>query len=150
VKLGFASWPLSDCDVFLLNTANQIDPSWRTNPEVVSKKPFWLEKLKTGVEEEKRDALAFLGMAGGDDVVQPILDAMNGPDFRYRFDECIRALGHCSSPLAVQPVMDSFDKAGKNAGRVRAALKEMTGQDFGTDKQKWVDWWAQNKGRHGL
>jgi hypothetical protein len=146
---GFMSWPTTDCDRPVLEALDKIDIAWRTNPQMLKLLPLWLEKLKSAEGEDKRDALALVALAGSDAGVGPILAAMKGPSFPYQFQDCVRALGRSNSRLAVTPLIDSFDEAGSQADRVAIALFELTGQNFGTNKGKWADWWSLSEDNPG-
>lgn len=151
IMYGFINWPLGDCDAHIPAALDKIDSAWRFNPEVRRQLPDWIKKLKSEDFQEKRDALAVVSLAGGDEVVPHILEVMNGPEFPYQFGDSVKALGHTRSVLAVQPLIDAFDKAGSGgAEAVAAALRELTAQDLGAGKKSWEDWWAANKGAHGV
>jgi len=70
------------------------------------------------------------------------LEALNivlyGPDYRkhrYAVDLLIRAL--------------RADDAGAR-GKALRSLRELTGQDFGTDAAAWESWWGENRSRFRL
>ena len=68
-----------------------------------------------------------------------------------------RALGDAKERAAVQGLIDGFDVAfrsedlGKGShatpatyrNRIAASLQQITGQQFGADKQQWLEWWHE-------
>ena len=72
----------------------------------------------------------------------------NSKEAFYR-QESIKALGDLGNELAVEPLINSFKHVQKNAylkQQVSEALKKLTGQNFGSDSKKWLEWWQQNGG----
>jgi len=101
-----------------------------------------------GADAEKWDrcmATALVGGYQGQDVVPVLQEAIRDRD------PCVRACG--ATGLARTKTIDgtrllvgALDDADRAVRRTcRAALFDLTDQDFGEDKGKWLEWWEKNK-----
>jgi len=63
-------------------------------------------------------------------------------------EAAVYALGKLKDPRAVEPLIEALkDKEPEVPPNADYALREITGQDFGIDPEKWQKWWGENKGR---
>jgi len=79
-------------------------------------------------------------------VLTPYLSENADP---YDRQESISALGDLRNEQAVEPLIKTLKNAQDNFSlrhRTSEALKKITGQDLGSDPEKWIEWWRQKKG----
>ena len=81
----------------------------------------------------------------GEPAVEPLIQALKDEDSGVR-EGAAEALGKIKDPRAVEPLIQALkdEDSGVRQGAAYA-LREITGKDFGTDYNKWNEWWQKNK-----
>lgn len=79
--------------------------------------------------------------------VPPLIDVLkDDADLGVRA-RAASALGQIKDSRAVEPLIIALGDKGRVPEEAGSALKRITGQDFGTDRIKWQQWWNQYKPR---
>ena len=80
---------------------------------------------------------------------EPLIAALKRDHLEAR-GQAARALARLGDPRAVEPLIASLrGRDPYNQSFVVRALRNMTGQDLGTDFSRWEDWWERYKARGG-
>ncbi len=89
------------------------------------------------------------GLAGTypDPDVPPMLAVLAKNGSPYSIRACaVTGLRKTKSSQAIEPLIDALSDENKDVQEAaKYGLKELTGQDFGTDQAKYRDWWLKNK-----
>jgi vesicle coat complex subunit len=106
-----------------------------------------IKKLKHKDVKIREEAAETLGELKDPRAVEPLIKALKDKDSRVRSEAAI-ALGKLRDPRAVEPLIEALkDKDPEVPPNADYALREITGQDFGVNPEKWQKWWEENKGR---
>jgi hypothetical protein len=94
-----------------------------------------------GADGEVRFAIAAaLARLGADDGIEAVVSYLGDRDRATR-EYAVDALGASDNPLALPHLMDALeDRDHLVRTRAELFLREMTGQDLGSDAQSWRDW----------
>lgn len=113
-----------------------------------------IEPLIAAIKDDdvyvRKSSIRILGFMGDDRAVEPLIAALKDQDATVR-RFAARALGHYCDPRVVTSLITFLksedEHSYKNHAMVNAAysLKEITNKEFGTDHQKWAEWWKKNK-----
>lgn len=86
-----------------------------------------------------------LGEIGDKIAVKPLIEALKVLDYSVCCSAA-KALAKIGDTRAVRPLIRLLKNGNKYVRlTVAEALKEITGQDFGTDYEQWMEWWNKNK-----
>ena len=78
--------------------------------------------------------------------LEPLIDVMKNDDNGYVRAMAAWALGEIGDVRAVEPLIAAItDESHDVQNRAPLALKQITGQDFGPDADKWAAWWKENR-----
>jgi hypothetical protein len=117
------------------------------DPRVVETLIIALSDNKSGFF--RSELVGALGDTKDPRAVEPLIAALRHPGSGVR-EEAAKSLGKIRDPRAVEPLISTL--RGENDFQVRrntaAALKSITGKDFGNDPKKWQAWWEKNKDRY--
>lgn len=134
-------------------------------PEDIRKEIKRLRSPKTSVRidaarclgdmgEKARPAVPFLIKLLHD--MEEASDSMGNPTdmvivFSNPRQAAAQALAKIKAPRAIGPLIDvvNLDYTRYGYGTARWALKEITGQDFRDDQERWMEWWEKNKNSFG-
>ncbi|HEY3417564.1 MAG TPA: HEAT repeat domain-containing protein, partial [Armatimonadota bacterium] len=95
----------------------------------------------------KQEAAWALGEIGDAQAVEPLI-AMLGAGTRDERQAVAEALGKLKDPRAVPALISELDYLGVPAAHtIAAALKAITGQNFGEDSARWKGWWETQQVR---
>ncbi|MCD6493385.1 MAG: HEAT repeat domain-containing protein [Archaeoglobaceae archaeon] len=112
------------------------------------KDPRAVEPLIQALKDEDsgvRCAAANALVRIGEPAVEPLIQALKDDDSNVR-EKAAWALGWIGDKRAVEPLIQALKDEDSNVRQGAAyALGEITGKDFGTDYNKWNEWWQKNK-----
>ena len=75
----------------------------------------------------------------------PLVDALKDESSTVRRDALL-ALAVFADPKTIEPILDSLqDKDIYVVSAARHALNQITGKNFGSHSEKWLQWWEENK-----
>ena len=79
--------------------------------------------------------------------IEPLINNLKNTDIFIR-KIAAEALGNIKDYRAVEPLISVLDDESENI-RIAAAsaLEQIVGENFGQEKEKWDEWWMQNKGK---
>ncbi|MFB0566676.1 MAG: HEAT repeat domain-containing protein [Candidatus Aminicenantaceae bacterium] len=104
-----------------------------------SSAPFDLAYSKAGVSSK---LLEMMGTAYG---YTFLLSALKDGNWEVSY-YATKALGELGDPRAVEPLITALKDEESSIRRDAAdSLKNITGEDFGEDQEKWQKWWKENK-----
>jgi HEAT repeat protein len=88
----------------------------------------------------RQSAIQALGQIEDPRAVDPVIDALNDTDQNVRV-AAIRSLGKMRNPRVVEPLIAAL-RDRREIIRIEAtwALKKNTGEDFGSDLNRWRQW----------
>ena len=91
----------------------------------------------------KKGSVPFI--KGDKSAIEPLIKVLKDKNGDVRASTAM-ALGTIGDKSAIKPLIEVL-KDKKEFARLEAerALKKITGQDFGTDYEQWMEWWEKNK-----
>lgn len=110
-----------------------------------------VDYLKDPAEENRRWAVNALGMLGTDDIVEPLIDVFRtdpSPDVRERAACNLAESGMLTKDQRrkvipyLLPMTDDASLDNQTRGWVYQALREISGEDHGTEPARWRNWWG--------
>jgi hypothetical protein len=98
-----------------------------------------------------RYAMAAVGRAFGKDVVDALVRLAVAADARER-SVAIRELGQAGQAATVPELIKALSnpREPEVVSAAHVALARVTRQDFGTDVERWSEWWQDNAARHRI
>jgi len=101
-----------------------------------------VKPLTNALNDSNRDvqlcsAFALLKL-GDSQKIDLLIAALRDPDGHTRW-HAARLLGQAGDSRAIRPLIASLKES--NASNVQEALEELTGEKFGSDAEKWLEWW---------
>jgi HEAT repeat protein len=101
--------------------------------------------LKDKNAEIRRTVIMPLSMLGGKSAVDAINKALHDTNYIVRM-ESIYVLRDIGDETSVEPLIILLDNVDDKLRRASAVtLNIITGEDFGSNKEKWQKWWNANK-----
>ena len=93
-------------------------------------------------------AAALVGGYQSDDVVSLLVEMLDSKVPAPLRACAATGLRRSKAAEAVEPLIGALSDANDDVRKsVQFALKELIGQDFGTDERKYQDWWRENRAR---
>jgi len=85
------------------------------------------------------------GIGSGNLLVGRLIDRLKHPNANVR-QRAARLLGTMNNPRAVDPLIEALsDSDARVRDNAAESLKRLTGEDFGTDQQKWQQWRGEKR-----
>jgi HEAT repeat protein len=108
-----------------------------------------IEMLIQNLNSEYRDlrlsAVWTLGKVKEPRAFEALINALKNKDLLVRA-KAAEALGEIKNPKAVEPLIAVLTDEEETVREFAAkALANITGEDFGQDRDKWLKWWEKNK-----
>ncbi len=157
---GLAKTPQSvDEQIRLLReqTEQKFYPLWKLGllgnrgVETEAARRALVDYLKDPAEENRRWAVNALGMLGTDDIIEPLIDVFRtdpSPDVRERAACNLAESGMLTKDQRrkvipyLLPMTDDAALDSQTRGWVYQALREISGEDHGTEPAQWRNWWG--------
>ncbi len=99
----------------------------------------------------RQQAVELLGALYNSRAVEPLISALRDKEWRV-IEKTVIALGKIGDERAVRPLIEilknpylNFDRTAKK--NVIEALKNITGQDFNDNYDRWLNYWRENKNK---
>lgn len=89
-----------------------------------------------------------LALTGDPRAVEPLMGVLKTAGDVWTRASVAKALGMLKDNRAIEPLIETLKEVRSySAARmdVERALKELSGQDFGEDAEKWKGWWEQSR-----
>jgi HEAT repeat protein len=80
--------------------------------------------------------------------ITPLIDALETAKHILLQTSIASALGQFKDPRVIKPLIDLLGAQHPFVrGGAARALKQVTGENFGQDQSKWLEWWSKNQKR---
>ncbi|MFP4171457.1 MAG: HEAT repeat domain-containing protein [Candidatus Hydrogenedentota bacterium] len=111
-----------------------------------------MEMARHPFSDVRRIAIRALAQYGGADALAVVQQVATGPHERDTTvrEEAILLLGQWGDPSAVPALLQVLQQRPHLRRVTVAALQQLTGQDFGMDASRWVQWWRQVLQERGI
>ena len=127
----------------------KINPKWMETEEAKRAVLELISALNDEYWYVREAAAKALGKIKDKRAVEPLISALKDKAGRVR-EAAAKALGEIKDPRAVEPLISALKDEDKDVRRAaKEALEKITGMDFGTDYEKWNNWWQENKEKFG-
>ncbi|MCX7941864.1 MAG: HEAT repeat domain-containing protein [Dictyoglomaceae bacterium] len=91
------------------------------------------------------EAVKALGELKDKRAVEPLVSALGDDHWNVRV-EAVKSLGELKDKRAVEPLISALKEKDLYIRKIIAeVLHKITGQNFGEDHKKWLDWWQKSK-----
>jgi len=92
-------------------------------------------------------AIEALGAIGDAQAIEPLVVVLKNDKNPNIRKEAVVAIGNIKDARIIQPLIYSLKDKDIVVGVIAlSSLKDITGQDFSLDSEKWWEWWEKNKG----
>lgn len=105
-----------------------------------------IKQLSDDLWQTRWDAAAALGETKDPRAVDPLIATLKDENSYVRMTAA-RSLGMIGDKRAIKALITALKEDESHGVKKNAALalKQLTGQDFGKDSDKWQKWWDQTK-----